>query len=71
MHGRFAGGLRIEVLLFGLWCSLYGARLLGEQRPIVTAIGGSPQLWKYFRTFVTYIINIPIGLFVETLIGPG
>lgn len=59
------------LLFFGLWCSLYGARLIAEQSTIVEAIGGSPRLWSYARAFVTYAINVPIGLFLESLIGTG
>src|SRR6266508_844452 len=59
------------LLLFGVWTGMYGARLVAEQASIVAIIGGSTQQWKYFVAFVTYIINVPIGLFFEALIGAG
>jgi sigma-B regulation protein RsbU (phosphoserine phosphatase) len=59
------------LLLFGVWCSLYGARLVAEQPVILGAIGGSDRTWQYFRAFITYTITVPIGLFVEALIGTG
>jgi sigma-B regulation protein RsbU (phosphoserine phosphatase) len=59
------------LLFFGLWCSLYGARLIAEQPVIVAAIGGPDRAWAYFRAFITYVINVPIGLFLEALIGRG
>jgi sigma-B regulation protein RsbU (phosphoserine phosphatase) len=59
------------LLYFGLWCSLYGARLIAEQSSIVDVIGGSMRTWSYWRVFATYAINVPIGLFLEGLIGPG
>jgi hypothetical protein len=59
------------LLWFGVWCGLYGGRLIAEQPTIVEAIGGSARTWAYFGAFVTYAINVPVGLFVEALIGPG
>lgn len=70
-----AGGFRrrtdLVLLLFGVWCSLYGARLIAEQRYLLEVVGGSAEAWSYFRAFVTYGINVPIVMFVEALIGPG
>ena len=59
------------MLFFGIWCCLYGIRLVGQQSFVRVTIGGSPQLWNYLSAFVTYTINIPGGLFVESLVGPG
>lgn len=59
------------LLWFGVWCGLYGARLIAAQEAYVAPLGGTPIGWKYFRACVTYAINVPIGLFVEALIGPG
>lgn len=59
------------LLWFGAWCGLYGARLLVEQTSIIAAVGGSLSGWNYFHAFVTYAINVPIGLFLEALIGSG
>jgi len=59
------------MLFFGIWCCLYGARLLGQQTFVQTAVGGSPEVWKYFIAFITYTINIPTGLFFEGVLGLG
>jgi phosphoserine phosphatase RsbU/P len=59
------------LLWFGAWCGLYGARLLVEQPSIVAAIGGSLRGWDYVHAFVTYAINVPVGLFLEALLGRG
>jgi hypothetical protein len=44
---------------------------MAQQPTIVTAIGGPGRNWEYFSAFVTYAINVPIGLFFEALIGRG
>jgi hypothetical protein len=59
------------LLWFGVWCSLYGLRLLVEQPSVVQAVGGSLETWRYVHAFVTYAISVPIGLFLESLIGTG
>ena len=59
------------LLMFGLWCALYGARLLASQPPVRTAIGGDPLQWTRFVTLVTYAINVPITMFVASLVGAG
>jgi sigma-B regulation protein RsbU (phosphoserine phosphatase) len=59
------------LFLFGLWTGLYGARLVAEQPSIAAIIGGPTPVWTYVVAFITYVINVPIGLFLEALIGPG
>ena len=59
------------LLMFGLWCALYGARLLALQPPVRGAIRGSPHQWAQFVALVTYTINVPITIFVGSLIGVG
>ena len=59
------------LLTFGLWSGLYGARLLALQAPVRATIGGAPYLWEQFIAIVTYTINVPIALFVGSLIGAG
>ena len=59
------------LLWFGVWCGLYGARLIGEQSALIAPLGGTPLGWGYFRAFVTYAINVPIALFIEAVSGPG
>ena len=59
------------LLYFGIWCCLYGGRLIAQQSFIRVTVGGSPQLWAHLVASITYAINIPGGLFFEQLIGPG
>jgi len=60
-----------SLLFFGLWCCLYGLRLVADQAFVRTTIGGSTEVWRYFIAFVTYAINVPGGLFLEALPGSG
>jgi phosphoserine phosphatase RsbU/P len=59
------------LLTFGLWTVLYGVRLLASQPPVQTAVGGSPQRWAQLVALITYAINVPITLFVGSLLGSG
>jgi hypothetical protein len=58
-------------LYFGIWCCLYGVRLLALQPFVWTAFGGSARPWQYASVFITYAINVPGGLFMEGLVGAG
>ena len=59
------------LVTFGLWCGLYGARLLASQPVVRATVGGDPHHWSRFVAFVTYTINVPITFFVQSLVGPG
>jgi len=59
------------LLFFGIWCVLYGVRLVAQQRPVHLSIGGTARTWTYLIAFVTYTINVPGALFFEALIGTG
>jgi hypothetical protein len=59
------------LLFFGIWCVLYGVRLTAAQPAVHVSLGGSDRAWSYLIAFITYSINIPSGLFLESLIGPG
>ena len=59
------------LLMFGFWCTLYGARLLALQPPVRATIGGPPHRWALFVALVTYTINVPITIFVASVIGAG
>jgi hypothetical protein len=59
------------LVTFGLWCAMYGARLLAGQPGVRTALGGAPSHWWAFQAIVTYTINVPISIFVVSLIGAG
>ena len=58
-------------MLFGTWCALYGLRLLADTPFVVETLGVPATSAVYFRAFVTYIINVPIVMSVESVIGPG
>ena len=45
------------LLLFGIWCSRYGLRLVALQPPVHGSIGGSHRTWDYIIAFVTYVIK--------------
>ena len=60
-----------SLVYFGCWCGLYGVRLVAEQPFVRSTLGGSDQAWLYFIAFITYAINVPSGLFIEALVGPG
>ena len=59
------------LLFFGIWCALYGLRLLADTPFVVTTLGVPKRNAEYFRAFVTYTINVPIVMSVEAVIGPG
>lgn len=59
------------LLAFGLSVGMYGARLLAAQQPVRMTLGGAEITWAYFVAFVTYLINIPLTVLVEDIIGPG
>ena len=59
------------LLLFGIWCALYGIRLIALQPTVRGSIGGSAHAWSYIVAFITYCINVPSALFFEALIGSG
>ena len=59
------------LVTFGLWCAMYGARLLAGQPGVRSALGGAPSHWRAFAAIVTYTINVPISIFVVSLIGAG
>jgi phosphoserine phosphatase RsbU/P len=58
-------------LLFGVWCAMYGVRMMGIQDVVQVTIGSTPSAWRYLSAAITYVINIPVVLFFESLIGPG
>ena len=50
---------------------VYGVRL-GANSELIQALTPWPlRVFEYIDAFVTYMMLIPGGLFVETLIGPG
>lgn len=59
------------LLFFGIWCCMYGLRLVALQPFVRATLGGSLIGWQYLQVSLTYAINVPGGLFVEGLVGPG
>lgn len=59
------------LLMFGIWCVLYGVRLVGQQPAVHEAIGVPMRSWAYFNALTTYAINVPGALFFYALVGPG
>lgn len=56
-------------LWFGLFACLYGVRLAGESELVQPAL---PEVvWRHLGAFITYAILVPVGLFIESLFGPG
>jgi len=39
------------LLTFGIWCALYGTRLIAAQPALRALLGGSPRLWLYVVAF--------------------
>jgi phosphoserine phosphatase RsbU/P len=58
-------------LWFGVFCLLYGVRLVAQSTLVQALTPWSPTPFDYIEAFVTYTILVPAGLFVETLVGPG
>jgi hypothetical protein len=46
------------LLTFGLWCALYGARLLALQPSMRAAIRGAPHQWAQFVALVSYASSL-------------
>jgi len=59
------------LLLFGIWCVLYGVRLASQPPAVQTSIGLPDRAPAYINAFLTYAINVPGALFFEALLGPG
>lgn len=56
---------------FGIFAALYGIRLVSDSAPIQQAAPLPASFFHYADAFITYLILIPGGLFVESLMGPG
>ena len=60
-----------SIFYFGIFCGLYGLRLLGNAGPIHASVNTSPIIWNYLDAFITYLIPLPALLFTEQFFGPG
>src|SRR5918996_742867 len=59
------------LLLFGIWCLLYGVRLVAQQPAVQVSIGGPKRTGGDVIAPTTYVIKLPGALFFEALLGPG
>jgi sigma-B regulation protein RsbU (phosphoserine phosphatase) len=61
----------ITLLTLGLFCQLYGVRLLTDQSQVQAAIGLTELQTAWVSAWVTYAINVPFTLFLQSVIGRG
>jgi len=54
---------------FGITACMYGMRLASQSRLVQPF--GPEAFWRHLDATVTYLIIVPIGLFVDSLFGPG
>ena len=57
----------LTLICFGLFCVLYGVRLLGALRTIQLGLGFGPQSWAYVNWVITAVIILPFELFLYQL----
>jgi serine phosphatase RsbU (regulator of sigma subunit) len=60
-----------SMLLFGLFVSLYGVRLLTGTLVVAALFDASPLTFRYLDTFITHVILIPAIGFFEQMFGRG
>jgi phosphoserine phosphatase RsbU/P len=56
---------------FGVFCVLYGVRLVVGSELLRVATQWPPGLLAYLRADITYAILVPATLFVESIVGAG
>ncbi|HEY1307816.1 MAG TPA: PP2C family protein-serine/threonine phosphatase [Vicinamibacterales bacterium] len=56
---------------FGVFCVLYGVRMLAGSELLQAATGWPPALLLAVRADITYTILVPATLFIESIVGPG
>ncbi|MPZ19348.1 MAG: SpoIIE family protein phosphatase [Luteitalea sp.] len=59
------------LLTFGLFCALYGVRLLVGEDPVRAALGMTEVHESWVSAVVTYALNVPFTLFLQSVIGRG
>jgi phosphoserine phosphatase RsbU/P len=62
---------RRTVLSFGLFCLLYGLRMLGRSVAATPDAGLPPGVMSVAIAWMTYVIPIPITVFSEQFLGQG
>lgn len=58
-------------LWFGVVTLLYGLRLAARSSLVVAALPWPEASFQYLEAFVTYVILVPAGMLVESLVGAG
>ena len=61
----------VAPLWFSLFTVLYGLRLLSRSALVQAATPWPPEVFRYADPFITYMILVPMGCFVETILGSG
>jgi sigma-B regulation protein RsbU (phosphoserine phosphatase) len=61
----------IALLYFGIFSSLYGFRLVTLTETTVRLYGVAPSTLMRVDAAITYVINVPIMLFIERVFGSG
>jgi sigma-B regulation protein RsbU (phosphoserine phosphatase) len=59
------------LLSFTAFVALYAMRLFATTDVVPRIVGGSELFWRYLIFTVTYVIQVPLLLFAEQLLGPG
>lgn len=60
----------LTLVSFGVFCSLYGVRLLASLTSVQVMMGRALP-WPFLLAFITYTIGVPANLFNIQLLGPG
>ncbi len=61
----------LSLISFGVFCALYGVRLLVRTDVLELFFDVSPGFWNTLENVITYIINIPSLVFIEQVLGRG
>jgi hypothetical protein len=60
-----------SLLSFAAFSLLYAMRLFASTWSVPTLIGGPDPAWVFTRDIVTYVINVPLVIFTEQVLGLG
>lgn len=71
MHGLRQHGRDAALPAFAAFSGLYGLRLLSQTSVARLLLGGSPLAWGHIGSTITYVIPVPVSVFVVAMLGPG
>ena len=60
-----------SLLYFGIFCGLYGLRVIGNAGLVHLVVLVPRSFWFYQDAFITYLIPLPALLGIELVLGPG